>query len=525
MTMTSMFARPLPKSRWLTLLAIALHVGVAGTASAQESSARRDVKETPLGQVDLSEYDAKKPTFWVSPDGRHAAYLTEKGIVIDGKASPDYAFGVKPESFAFSPDSQRTAYTAITLREHRDEVLVLDGVEGEKGYSSIGAGPVFSPDSKHVGMIARLSASSFDQVPVIDGREGEPHEDYSWESTFSADSKRFIYGVKIGDNYVMREDSVDGSEPRVEHAHGPATLRGNLFFGPNGQLGYIASTPDHKHFLVYDGQEDPNRYEEIQYIRVSGNGKHVAYVAEPQSFRHVVVALGKPGKVYDDLDVDSLEISPDGQHWGYVIEEGRKWCVVLDGKEQKKYDGVSSPVYSPDSQRVAYLAVANGKLLSVVNGKEGKAYDDRDLPVFSPDSKSAAFLAKQGERSFIVFNGQKQPEYDDLGTPKFSPDSQRLAYLAQKNGRWMMAEPGKEGELYDDIKGTFYFSDDSRHVAMVAYDNQRQLVVINGVEGNRYDEIITLGGVAKLHFDDGGSIHYLARKGNDLFLVDETLAE
>ncbi len=525
MTMKSKIDRPRPTFRWAALLAIVLIAGAVGTAAGQDGASRRVVKETPLGQVDLSEYDAKKPTFWVSPDGRHAAYLTEKGIVIDGKASPDYEFGVKPESFTFSPDSQRTAYTAIALREHRDEVLVLDGVEGEKGYSSIGAGPVFSPDSKHVGMIARLSASSFDQVPVIDGREGEPHEDYSWESTFSADSKRFIYGVKIGENYVMHEDSVDGSEPRVEHAHGPATLRGNLFFGLDGQLGYVASTPDHKCFLVYDGQEDPNRYEEIQYIRVSRNGKHVAYVAEPQSFRHVVVAHGKPGKVYDDLDVDSLEISPDGQHWGYVIEERRKWCVVLDGKEQKQYDGVSSPVYSPDSQRVAYLAVANGKLMSVVNGKEGKTYDDRDLPVFSPDSKSAAFWAKQGERSFIVYNGQKQPDYDDVGTPKYSSNSQRVAYLAQKNGRWMMAEPGKEGKLYDDIKGTFYFSDDSLHLAMVAYDNQRQVVVVDGQEGNRYDEIITLGGVTKLHFDDGDAFHYLARKGNDLFLVEETLGE
>ncbi len=499
---------------------------VATTAIAQDGAARRVVKETPLGQVDLSEagYDPDKPNFWVSPDGRHAAYLTEKGIVIDGQASPDYEFGVKPESFSFSPDSQRTAYTAIALRENRDEVLVLDGVEGEKGYSSIGGGPVFSPDSKHVGFIARLRASSFDQVPVIDGREGEAHEDYTWESTFTADSQRFVYGVKIGENYVMREDSVDGSEPRIERQHGPAKMVDNFFYGPEKQVGYIANSHDHKSFIVYDGQVDPNRLEEIERhnVLVSGNGKHVAYLGEPQSFRGVVVAAGKPGKVYRDIIDNTLEISPDGLHWGYAVEAGDQNLVVLDGKEQKKYLGVSGPVYSPDSKRVAYLALVGDKTISVVDGKEGKGYDDRDLPVFSPDSKSAAFRAMVGDRGFIVHNGQKQPEYEIVGTPVFSPDSQRLAYLAQKNDRWMMVDSGKEGKLYQDLRARFYFSEDSQHLVLIIHDNNKQMVVYDGIEGVRYDTIVTLG-VGKIHFDADDTFHYLATKGNDLFLVEETI--
>jgi len=481
------------------------------------------LQETPLGQVDLSTFDPEKPTFWVSPDGRHAAYLTEKGIVIDGQASPDYEYGVKPESFTFSPDSRRTAYTAIMLRERRDEVLVLDGVASETGYSSIGAGPVFSPDSQHVGMIARLNASSFDEVPVIDGREGEPHEDFSWESTFTPDSKRFVYAVRINEQYVMREDSVDGGAPRIERDHGPAVLTGNFFYGPERQIGYVAKAADGKVFVVYNGQEDTHRFEEIQYIRISADGKHIAYVAEPKSFRHVVVANGTRGRVYEDLEVDTLDISPDGQHWGYVVEKRRKYLTVMDGQEQPPYDGVTGPVYSPDSQRWAYLAVSNGKVISVVNGKAGKAYDDRGLPVFSPDSKSAAFWAKAGDRTFVVHNGQKQKDYDDVGTPVFSPDSQRLAYLAKQGERWLMVDAGRPGKLYDDVKGKFYFSPDSRHLAMIVYYQDQEMVVVNGVEGTRYDSVVTLGGVAKIHFDGDGKFHYLATKGNELFLVEESL--
>src|SRR5262249_42300138 len=86
----------------------------------QESNASgRPGNETLLGEYDLPKYNPKKPTFWVSPDGRHAAYLTEKGIVIDGKAR-EYDYGVEPESFAFSPDSRRTAYAAHVKRPKSD---------------------------------------------------------------------------------------------------------------------------------------------------------------------------------------------------------------------------------------------------------------------------------------------------------------------------------------------------------------------------------------------------------------------
>jgi len=511
-------------SRSIVYLLFIGHLLIA-TGFAVGQDAKRAVKETPLGEYDVASFDPQKPTFWISRDGRHAAYQTEKGIVVDGVAK-EYAYGVKEKSFAFSPDSQRHAYVAITDDNGRSEVLVVDGVAGGTPYSSVGAGPVFSPDSKHVGCIARLRASSFDSAPIIDGREGKPEKGHAWESAFSADSKRFVYGVEIGENYSMRSDSVDGSEPSIDRPHAPYKLIDNFFFGPANQLGYIGKARDQKRFVVYDGNEDPQRFEEIDRddVFVSENGKGMAYVAEPSSFRNVVVHNGKAGKVYDDYMDGTLAISPDGKHWGYGVELRNQECVVLDGVEQKRYETVSGPVYSPDSARVAYLAVMGDKVISVVNGKEGKGYDDRGLPSFSPDSQSAAFWAQSGGKSFVVANGKKQKDYEDVGQPYFSPDGAHIAYLAMANGKWMLVVDDQEGKPYDDIKGRFYFSPDGKHIAIVAMEGDRERVVVDGVEGNAYDAVVTLGGLGKVHFDAPDGIHYLAQKGGALVLVEEAFA-
>jgi hypothetical protein len=497
------------------------------TASVATSSAQpltRTAKETRLGEVDLSTYDAKKPTFWVSPDGRHIAYQTEKGIVIDGVAQ-DYDYGVKEKSFTFSPDSQRHAYVAIVSDEGRSEVLVVDG-ERSKGYSSVGSGPVFSPDSKHVGCIPRLRASSFDMAPLIDGREGPPIESTNWEAAFTGDSKRFVYGVETGDDYVMRSESVDDTEPVIDRPHAPYKMVDNFFRGPENQLGYIARTDEHQRFVVYDGKEDPRQFKEIDRddVLVSENGKGIAYVAEPSSFRNVVVHNGKVSKEYDDFEDGTLAISPDGKHCGYVIEVRKGYRVVLDGKEQPIYEKVAAPGWSPDSSRVAYLALKGGKVMSVVDGKEGKPYDNRGFPVFSPDSKTAAFWAQIGEKGFVVLNGQRQKEYDATGNAFISSDSKRLAYLARTGDEWRVVLDAKEFKLYDDVDPMLYFSPDSQHLANIAHDGEQEMVVIDGVEGTLYDDVITLDGAAEIYFDAPDQLHYLASKGGEVFLVEETIS-
>jgi hypothetical protein len=99
--------------------------------------------------------------------------------------------------------------------------------------------------------------------------------------------------------------------------------------------------------------------------------------------------------------IESFKLSPDCKHVAYVAKEGDKKFVVVDGKEEKKYDGISimegTPIFSPDSKRVAYVAGEGGKWFVVVDGKEGKKnYDFIGGHLFSPDCKHVAYAAGEG---------------------------------------------------------------------------------------------------------------------------------
>lgn len=515
---------------------------VSKPAPREGISSKRKTTEKPLGTYDLSKFDPKKPTLWISPDGRRVAYLTEKGIVIDGEAK-EYDYGVKPESFTFSPDSKRTAYAAHVTRPKSDTnyVLVLDGVEAKQSYHGIRPGPVFSPNSKHVVFFGdRFTAKDYEDFVVIDGKEGPPQKGFAWEMAFTPDSKKLVYGVNLakGERAIMRVQTIDGSEEPVDSTYGPATLHRNFFYGPADQLGYIGYGGENQFLVVYDGKEDPNRFREIEIrnVVISGDGKHIAYVAESGVFKYVVVHDGKPGKESDRNIADrSLALSPDGQRLGYATRDFGKFTAVIDGQESKVYRGVLGITFSPDNKRVAYTAVSAeaDKWLAVIDGKEGAGYEGLGTPSFSPDSKSVVCAAKLGNREFILLNGQPQINgiaqkgYEKTSGPRFSPDGSRLVYLAKAGGKWLLVDAGKEQKPYGAIQEDFYFSADSRHLATVVFEGDEEMVVVDGLEGNRYDMVLTIAG-GEVRFDEssgGTAFHYLAARGDELLLVEETIQD
>ena len=107
----------------------------------------------------------------------------------------------------------------------------------------------------------------------------------------------------------------------------------------------------------------------------------------------------------------------------------------------------------------------------------------------------------------------------------------RALYLAKAGGKWLVVDSGKEQTAYDGIVDKFYFSADSRHLATLVADGEQEMVVVDGLEGNRYDMILTLAG-GEIHFDaatpaanGGTAFHYLAARGNELLLVEETIQD
>ena len=63
------------------------------------------------------------------------------------------------------------------------------------------------------------------------------------------------------------------------------------------------------------------------------------------------------------------------------------------------------------------------------------------------------------------------------------------------------------------------FSPDSQHVAYAAIKGDKQFVVVDGKEGTRYDGLSGKG----IIFDSPDTFHYLAAKGNSIYLVEERM--
>ena len=134
----------------------------------------------------------------------------------------------------------------------------------------------------------------------------------------------------------------------------------------------------------------------------------------------------------------------------------------------------------------------------LIDVREGRRYSGEGTLVVSPNSRRVAYPENVGNNQFfvVVVDRQEQKQYDGImGLIVFSPDSHRIAYMALVISRRL-------------------------GFARVGY---RLLVVVDGVEGGQYDEI-SLGQEGRPVFDSPDQLHYIARKGNVIYLVEEHLA-
>ena len=154
----------------LMILLAGLASLAGGALAAQEKALRRTVTEKSLGKLDLSKYDEKEPTFWVSPNGRHAAWLIAKNrIAIDGQVMA-YKNDLRDKSFRFSPDGEHFGFAVYI--DNKGDTVVVDGIEAKTGYNQILFNPFFSPDGKHVAYFAsQYVGAAMHEYLVLDGKE------------------------------------------------------------------------------------------------------------------------------------------------------------------------------------------------------------------------------------------------------------------------------------------------------------------------------------------------------------------
>ena len=130
-------------------------------------------------------------------------------------------------------------------------------------------------------------------------------------------------------------------------------------------------------------------------------------------------------------------VSADGCHLAYIVADGQKQRVVVDGRPGPQYDLIwSCPFLSPDGNRVAYMAGDGGKQLVVVDGQSGPKHEGVPAgPIFSPDGTRVVYEAAKGAKRFVVVDGQPGPQYDVVigSHPSFGAGG-NVEYLAVKGG-------------------------------------------------------------------------------------------
>jgi hypothetical protein len=245
-------------------------------------------------------------------------------------------------------------------------------------------------------------------------------------------------------------------------------------------------------------------------ITASPDNKRVAYTTKRENKSSVVID-GKEEKQYDGIG--TIVFSPDSKHTAYAAKAGDKWSVVTDGKEGKQYDSIWKIFFSPDSRHVAYAAKTDNKWFFVVDEKEGKQYENLKTVVFSPDSKHMAYAAQAVNKWFVVLDGKEEKQYDDIETVIFSADSKHMAYAAKADKKWFVVIDGKEEKQYDSIWKIFY-SPDSEHMAYAAQNGNKWFAVLDGKEEKQYDSLTSV-----IFSPDSKRMAYGAKTGTKWFVV------
>jgi Tol biopolymer transport system component len=243
---------------------------------------------------------------------------------------------------------------------------------------------------------------------------------------------------------------------------------GSLAFSADGRSLAYAASLDGRWTVVRDGVEDGYYGEILEGTPLFLPGGRLMYGAKKNGSWRVVSGDTRTDG-YEDLG--TISSSPDGKRIAYSAKWRGDWYVFLDGERGRAYGAIGrSLVFSPDSSRLAYVAVKGKKRVVVVDGKEQKEFDEIGTPVFSPDSGRLAYPAKRGQSRTVVVDGSVTAWYEIVGESiSFSADGGRIGYYAGRDGKWFAVVDGKEGKPYDAIlRNSPVFSPDGARVAYAA---------------------------------------------------------
>jgi WD40 repeat protein len=456
----------------------------------------------------------------VSPDGARLAVVVESGasktrrVIVDGQHVGGIYDEIGRGVPIFSWDSKRVAFVA---RRKKQCFVVIDGkvsdayaIEDNTKNRWPVAALVFSPDSKHVAYQVHQNSGV---TLVVDGKSYGPYDDVAvsggkrvwglWEFMFSPDSKSFAFRAQKGGNMLACAGTLAPSRHWKQQfiTAGPfdAVGRGTPVWtsparGISSGFAFIVRQDGAENILILPalGGKTGSGYDAIvRNSVVSLGGGNLSYVVRKNS-KSVAMLQGREGKAYDDLS--SLIIN--GGRTAYAAAVGNEVCMVIDGKEGPRYEGVRYPgtVFGPQVKRVAYAVSKAGKSAVWIDSRESKWYDRVDYKslTFSPDGAKFAFAANSKTGAKVVLDSVEGPSFSEVSHLSFNADGGRFAYAGRLDFKHWLVLDGKKLGPYDDVRGhSFTFSPDGKHYACVVIRRGNCHVLSDGVLGPQCDRVMS----------------------------------
>lgn len=417
-----------------------------------------------------------------------------------------------PKSLTVSPDGEAVAF-AVGLTDGHAACLARGGaLTPSARYDGVGQGLVFSPDGKRFSFVGVRGSRHH---VVVDGTEGPGFDGIATcTPVFSKDGRRCAY---VGLRDLKQLAVVDG----VAHTPYDGIVDGSPTFSPDGRHFAYCARLGKTAFVVLDGKPLDSSWNGLGTLAFSADGGLLAHAAWQTRRRWLgaakaewsVVVNGKGGPAFDGIGRGYPLLSPVGARVAYVAIAGAAQLVVVDEREQPRFDAILvGPRFSRDGRRVLYVAKVRGRHALVVDGDTVRAHDGMGEPVFSPDGMRVAYAAKDDGRWYVFVDDRALGPFHNLdtGSLTFSPDSRRLAFrVVTPEGETMrLADEDLPCAVYDGVDWPV-FSPDSRRVAWGARGSSEGFLVVDGRESShRYHMACPNGSPAR--FVSADTVQFLA---------------
>ncbi len=340
----------------------------------------------------------------ISKDGKHYAFVTaeKKGgkvikyVVHDGKRYGPYR---AVRNLTLSADGNHVLYFYLPM-EKKLWAVARDGELIKNTGSFFSPLKAVSPSNLSYAFACRMEGKGEREFVFLNGKEIGAYDDVVPPLRLSPDGTKLLYTARIkGEVYLFLNGKKLTSVHRVKKC---------TFSRDSSNFACLVKKGA-SHFVI-TSSKTYGPYKDVYFpsLRFSEDGKHVLYLVKEGGKQFVYLDGRKVDGGYSRIRTTQISLSKDGKHILFVGSEsqgGRKvYYLIKDGKVILKSERkISSPLMSPDGNSYAYAVYTGGPRIALYkNGKKLGEFSGVMNMVFSPGGRLGYMSLELGKAGFII---------------------------------------------------------------------------------------------------------------------------